>query len=523
MRKLSRRSFLIGLAGAVSAVAGWVSFPWLRELFQDFYNRLLQKPGNLLTPRLRLYSLRDLNHSDQFDVCIIGSGPAGSVLAMSFVHSGFKTLILESGLDLQHSDPRVQKLDVYRSSGPVLYPVVATRLRALGGASNLWTGRCSRLHPLDFEKNAYIPDKADWPITYDELEPYYDRAEKTLRVRGGHLSDYHPPRKNALPLPPDTDITALKSLMQKADITVDYSPTSTGRYGKGPIKTARDLLPDISTYPSAKIVSGVTVTDIIPDSDGRIVNVAVKTLDGESRQIRARVYVIACGALESTRLLLLSRSQKFPEGIGNRYNLVGSCFTEHPNLIFSGKIRYTKPPTHFQLGRSHQFYDQFKKQGMGSVILAFYWEPKTPEVLRIAATLEMRPVDRNRITLTSDLKDYFGNPGAEVFLSFSDDDIRTMNHVRSLVKEIYSRLGSNEFREEPMTWSHHHIGTCRMGSNPKSSVVDRDLRIHDSPNLYVASSAVFVTGGAAHPTLSITALSHRLADHLVERLRHENI
>ncbi|HWP91065.1 MAG TPA: GMC family oxidoreductase [Thermodesulfobacteriota bacterium] len=523
MRKLSRRSFLIGLAGAASAVASWLSFPRLRELFPGLYNRLLQKPGNLPSPSLRLYSPKDLNQSGQFDVCIIGSGPAGSVLAMSLAHNGSKILILESGLDLSHSDPRVQKLDVYRSSGPVTYPVVATRLRALGGASNLWTGRCSRLHPLDFEKNAYTPDDAHWPITYDQLEPYYERAEKTLRVRGGHLSNYHPPRKNALPLPPDTDIAALKSLMRKAGITVDYSSTSTGRFGKGPVKTARDLLPDISISPNARIISGVTVTELVPDPDGRIVNVVVKTLDGESRQIRARVYVIACGALESTRLLLLSRSQTFPEGIGNRYNLVGSCFTEHPNLIFSGKITYDKPPPHFQLGRSHQFYEQFKKQGMGSVILAFYWEPKTPGILKIAATLEMRPMDKNLVSLASDLKDYFGSPGLDVSLSFSDDDIRTMDHARSLVKSIYSELGGGDVQEEPMSWSHHHIGTCRMGDDPKRSVVDRNLRVHDSPNLYVASSAVFVTGGAAHPTLSITALSHRLADHLIARLRDENI
>jgi choline dehydrogenase-like flavoprotein len=109
-----------------------------------------------------------------FEVCIIGSGPAGSVLGKALVDNGIRTVILESGHDSnkKYKDPRLSALDVYRSSGTIAYPVAVSRSRALGGTTNIWTGRCSRLHPIDFEKNAYTPDDASWPITYNELEPY---------------------------------------------------------------------------------------------------------------------------------------------------------------------------------------------------------------------------------------------------------------------------------------------------------------------------------------------------------------
>ncbi len=93
-----------------------------------------------------------------------------------------------------------------------------------------------------------------------------------------------------------------------------------------------------------------------------------------------------------------------------------------------------------------------------------------------------------------------------------------MNEARSLIRRIYRDLKATNIVESNLTWAHHHMGTCRMGNDPRTSVISRDLRVHDSPNLYVAGSASFVTGGAARPTLALTALSHRLAEHLTHRL-----
>lgn len=485
-------------------------------------------------PKPLARSLSAVESSGSFDVCIIGSGPAGAVLAQELVQKGFRTVILESGQDPNTGpvDARIQQLEVYRNSGNVEYPVASTRVRGLGGTSSVWTGRCERLHPLDFEKNLYTPGGAAWPATYAELEPYYERAEKTLRVRGGVPSKYHPPRSNPIQLPSDLDLSGLKALMSEADVVVEESYTSigfshsekwrllpVGKEKKGPIRVAHDLLPGLSASPHTALVAGVTVTRLIPDARGRIVGVETRSLDGNVKIIQARVYVVACGAIESARLLLLSTSKEFPNGIGNNHDLVGRFFMEHPNVTFSGKIR-PRPNTRtssYELGRSHQFYDEFKRQGLGSVLLVFGHQLGRAE-LRIGATVEMLPSASNRVTLAPDLKDLFGNRAANVSLTFTEQDLKTLDRARSLIRKIYAAVGAENVEEAEISWSHHHMGTCRMGDNPKTSVVDGNLRVHESPNLYVAGSAAFVTGGASQPTVTLTALSHRLGDHLAARL-----
>ena len=238
--------------------------------------------------------------------------------------------------------------------------------------------------------------------------------------------------------------------------------------------------------------------------------------------IRAKIYVVACGGIESARLLLLSTSQEFPNGIGNGHDLVGRFLMEHPNINFSGKIRRTPDtqPRTYSLTRSHQFYEEFKREGFGSVLLVFSHRRRQAE-LRISASVEMHPSASNRVTLSADTKDYFRNPAANLALSFTEHDSKTLDHARSLIRKIYGDLGAEEVEEAKISWSHHHMGTCRMGENPHTSVVDRNLRVQESPNLYVAGSAAFVTSGASQPTLTLTAMSHRLAEHLTATLKND--
>ncbi len=125
--------------------------------------------------------LGDIDENTVFDVCIIGSGFAGAILGESLVRRRIKTALLESGPDPRGTlDRRFSDLEVFRSSGPIEYPIASTRFRGLGGTSWLWGGFCTRLYPIDFEKNSYTPPGAQWPITYADLEPYYDQAEKAL-------------------------------------------------------------------------------------------------------------------------------------------------------------------------------------------------------------------------------------------------------------------------------------------------------------------------------------------------------
>ena len=488
-----------------------------------------------------------LDSAEPFDVCIIGSGFVGTILGKSLVEHGVRTVILESGQSLIRwlVDRRIKDLAVYETCGGTDYPRTRTTSRVRGGNSNFWTGRTERFRPSDFEDNSYTPKDSSWPVTYAEMDPYYERAENTLRVRGEPLSDYYPPRGNGRPLLPGSNISPLREMMARVGITVDNSPTATPKRGWHTFRMIKELLPDFVASENGLLVSGMTVTRLIPNSDGLIVGAEARTLDGETKVVKARLYIVACGGIESPRLLLLSRSETFQNGIGNTYDRVGRGFNEHPGVNFYGSMNHswsTIFPSYY-LGRTHQFYDEFKREGLGGVLPVFIQSWFFPNHLMtfkvneipgkllyllsrlikaefyIGASIEMEVSDENRVTLSNDHNDRFGNPVAKLSFDFTEGDRQTLVRTRKLIREIFSNLGVHDIREGELTWSRHHIGTCRMGDNPRTSVVDRNLRVHESPNLYVGGCETFVTGGAVPPTLTTVALSHRLADHLIMRLK----
>lgn len=492
-------------------------------------------------------SIHILDSKDKFDVCIIGSGPAGTILGASLASKGVKTLILESGAGLLKwlLDSRLENLADYEFSGDTAYPMKKTKARIIGGNSNFWTGRCERLHPSDFDAHPYTPGQNPWPITYEELDPYYEKAEKSLRVRGGKRSGFAPPRENPLPLPARPDISYLKTLFSRAGVIADDSPTATPTKTFRFFKVQKEILPQFLSSPSGSLISGATVTRLIADKERRIVGAEVLTLDGVKKNARAKYFVVACGGIETPRLLLLSKSEVFPNGIGNAYDLVGRGFNEHPGTNFYAKIRHewgTIQPTN-KIARTHQFYNTYRAEGLGSVLPVFRQSWVLPHhmypfkisnipknmlsILRrfikptlfIGATIEQKISRSNRVVLSQNKKDIFGNPAAHLIFNYNEEDLRLLDRCRELTLDIYSKLGATEIYETEVTWSRHHQGTTRMGSNPQTSVVDRNLRVHDCPNLFLCGCETFVTGGAMQPVLTIAALSHRLADHLVVRLQ----
>ena len=512
---VTRKQFLIGGASALALAGGaGIAYRVLRSPPR-------QRPTyDYAGPALSFDEVRDLPPAD---VCIIGSGPAGATLATDLASHGRSVLVIDSGRNVGDlvSDTRYEALERFDNAGAIDYPVAASRVRALGGTSNIWTGRCARLHPLDFERNAYTPEGAAWPFRYAEFEPYYARAEKTLHVLGGELSSYHAPRTTTLPQFPGIQIDGLQTTLENIGLTADPSPTSKAPANPGPIRVGRDLLPTLTAMPGVNLLPGATVTRLVSEADGRVAGVEVRDLDNNVANVKASAFVVAGGALATSRLLLLSSSDRFPNGIGNDRDLVGRFFNEHPNLTFMGEVPAQNHEflPRFELVRCHQFYDEFKDRGLGSVILVFHHGAPEPGAdatkLQIGATVEMEPAAANRVTLTAARNDHFGNPVTSVDLNFSARDNATIAATRDLIRELYARLGATNVVDLGISWSHHHIGTCRMGTDPAMSVVNADLRVHDCENLYVLSSANFVTGGASHPTLAIVGLAHRLAEHLV--------
>lgn len=498
-----------------------------------------------LAPPVKTIAIEQLD--GPYEVCIVGSGFAGTILAKSLAEQGIRTVVLESGESLLRwfTSPVLKNLAGYETSGDTRYPTVRTRARAIGGNSNFWTGRCERYHPSDFEEHPYTPPGAPWPIRYADIEPYYERAEKTLRVGGGELSEYHPPRKNRLPLPAKVDISDLKAFMAEIGVVLDDSPTAMPRKDFRFFRLSKEILAGAAGMPDFDLVTGVTATRLLSKPDRSIDGVEVQTFQGEKRIVKARFYIVACGGIETPRLLLLSRSKEFPQGIGNLFDRVGRGFNEHTGVNFYARIPHrlsTIVPRH-KIGRTHQFYDRFRAEGLGSVlpVVIQSWVfphhlmknsiseiPERMSLLAkrlrqaeiyIGATIEMKPVDSNRVTLSERQVDLFGNPLPHLHFSFSAEDRKLLDRTRSLISGMFERMEAQGVRESDLTWSRHHIGTCRMGDDPKTSVVDRNLRVHETPNLYLCGSEVFVTGAAVPPVLTIAALAHRLADHLTGCIR----
>jgi choline dehydrogenase-like flavoprotein len=205
-----------------------------------------------------------------------------------------------------------------------------------------------------------------------------------------------------------------------------------------------------------------------------------------------------------------------------------------------GKIPHNRHTLNLRhkVGRTHQFYQEFRPEGLGSIHPVFIQSWVFPHhllkyklvdmpkhiyklltrtlraSLYIGATMEMRPCDANRVALSTTKVDLFGNPLPHLFFSYTGDDLRLLERTRELLRTFFARVGATDLEEIEVTWSRHHVGTCRMGDNPKTSVVDRHLRVHDCSNLYLCGCEIFPTGAAVPPVLTITAFAHRLADHI---------
>ena len=490
-------------------------------------------------------NLEALDGRYPYDVCIVGGGFAGSVLAAQLVERGLRTLVLESGGGLRHwlFDKRMKALAAYEFTGDTDYPLTRTTGRLVGGNSVFWTGRAERFQPSDFEPHPYTPTDNPWPIRYADLSPYYQRAEETMRVRGGPFSEHMPPRDKPLPLPGKPDISSLKKLFEPLGVVVDDSPTATPERGWRFFRTPREILPPFKASPHGALVTGVTCTRLIHDENDRITGAEVKTLDGETRVARARTFVVLAGGIQTPRLLLLSRSERFPEGIGNRHDRVGRGFNEHAGVNIYAKIkhnRYTLDPTH-KIGRTHQFYGMYRGDGLGSIHpvmiqsyifphhLVHYTLADLPKhffkvvsravmaTVYTGCQIEMRPDDDNRITLSDSRTDPLGQPLAHLTFNYSEEDKRLLDNVRVLLNDWLDKLEARHRNEIPVTWARHHMGTARMGDDPTTSVCDANLRVHDCQNLFLGGCETFPTGSGLPPTLTMIALVHRLGDHLIEQ------
>ena len=304
----------------------------------------------------------------------------------------------------------------------------------------------------------------------------------------------------------------------------------------------RELLPELTAARAGTLVAGVTVTRLTTDGNGRVVGATCRAPDGSSKTARAKTYVVAAGAIETPRLLLLSRSQRSPVGLGNEHDRVGRGFGDQAILTACGGLPHcARWPARSLPLHTEEFHRLFRREGLGSIhpfvrsigllerarqldggvpgcvaAMLTAWR-RLP--LAVSCRVEILPAEANRISLSVAAKDAFGDPIAHLDFDYSQEDLRLIAKVRAWLDRWLDRFGALETSQRETDWADTPTGTCRMGADPRTSVCDARLRVHTAPNLYVCGGAVLPRSGALPIELTVAALASRLADHIAARAR----
>jgi choline dehydrogenase-like flavoprotein len=446
------------------------------------------------------------------DVCVIGSGFAGLPLAMRCVERGLRTVVVEAGRKNAASF-------TYSNSGRVDYPIGASRMIGLGGASGHWGGVVTRLSPDDFAVRSKHGGAVDWPLSYEDLESYYCEAESFLGVEGSAADptllparscDYPQPARKPYPgFGLDLDDTRLSF----------FSLPMSRRRG-GPVRLKTEEVPRFAAQPGASLLSDRRVTALISEDGSSIDRIEMGSNDGLTSTLRARVFVLAAGVVESARLLLASRSTWHPEGIGNERGLVGRYFTYHP-LHFATFEASGSERVPMGANRSQSLDPIFRAKGLNACqIQVNRGRDRTGRLqnpLGVWLSPETEPNAENRLTLSETERDAFGMPIPDLRFTHTPRDEETLSHARQVGEAIREQFGG----DAPLVYRQrihgHPAGPCRMGFDASNGVVDRDSRVFGVDNLYVSGASVFPISGATNPTGTVVALSLRLADHLMGR------
>ena len=562
--------------------------------------RQQQTGSERLTGTKRL-TQTDRTPSPGADVCIIGAGLAGTFLAYSLASRDHDVVVLEAGKrfdfdeegrtaeqleqavrpDVSHADMwgMFESRDAFTNDVPshIPFDLNNRRVKAVGGTSLAWNGTVMRFPEKDFEMQSRYGLAMDWPISYDDLRPYYAQAEQEMGV-AGEAGPMSPPRENPFPMEPfplsepdELYVEACGELginiqrIPHARNTTEYDGRSVCEgYG-----TCSPFCPTGARYDAsvhirraeaegARIIDRVPVLSLEHDDAGEEVTAAVyATPDGERHRQEATHFVVACGPVETPRLLLLSDSDEYPDGLANTSGAVGRYFQAKTYINTRAQLDEPIQPTQtgFDTTMSHEFYEP-EDASTGSIWLVFRNDDPVPVVhralrpsplteisgnpwgddllgqlrdadpagfsnLRISAYLEQLPEEDNRVTLDESRTDMYGNPVPKVEFSFTERTERTMERAQEVHREIFEGMGLEVTSQDDALerLSTDHKGTTRMGDDPDESVVNGQGQTHDLRNLWLSGPSVFTTGGAVEPGLTVVALALKTADHIHDTLQ----
>ena len=459
-------------------------------------------------------------------------------------------------------------------------PYSWVRARVLGGKTNFWGRVAIRYGPLQFQAASRDGFDVDWPIGYEDVKPYYDKVDVLLGVSGtregldqvpdGIYQRAHKLNCVEVHFKDAVEKMGRRFIPGRAGVTTDGVLGNKYRsrcLGRGRCSRGCDIgatfhSPTALIFPArdsgnCAVRPYSVASEVFLDPEtGRAAGVRV--IDANTRAVmdfKAKVVVLGAGCLDSTRILLNSKSSRHPNGLGNSSGLLGCYLSEHhmgprgsgfiPTRIGTEPTLDDGRPTspyiprfrnvtdkhpdfirgyHFQGGGGSYEYPGHAHEtpgfgrGWKSSVRKYY-----PAQLAIGGFGEVLPRKENRITLDSEVKDAWGIPAVRFHYKFSDNEIRMAKDMADTADEMLRAAGAENIKIDgtmlPPGWSIHEIGTARMGDDPKTSVTDRFCRLHDVPNVYMADAAPFVSGGTQNTTWSILAMCWRTMDHLKEEMR----
>ncbi len=515
--------------------------------------------------------------TDAYDVVVIGSGAGGGTLVHQLAPSGKRILLLERGGWLPREPQNWRAEDVfvagrymtedtwYDADGAPFQPQVHYYV---GGATKLYGAALYRLRKEDFgELRHHDGISPAWPITYDELEPYYTRAEQHYQVHGARGEDpTEPPASAPYPFPAvahEPRIQKLSDDLAKAGLHPFHAPCGVmldadnmpysrcvrcdncdGFPCLVHAKSDAEVLsvrPAIE-HPNVTLLIGARATHLETNAAGTAVTGVVVERDGGTESYTADIVVVSCGAANSAKLLLASATDKHPNGLANGSDQVGRNYMFHNSQAVLALSREENPTVFQKTLGVNDFYfrgpdfdfplgniqmvgksqaPMFRGEKPGETRFAPEWTLK--DIARHAVdfwlSTEDLPLAENRVTLAPD-----GNVKISYTASNEEAKQRLYHQLKAMLRGLDMHDGhllphhAYLKNEIPVAGVAHQAGTCRFGTDPASSVLNTDCRAHELDNLYVVDTSFFPSIGAVNPALTAMANAHRVADHLLERL-----
>ena len=550
------------------------------------------------------------------DICIIGSGAGGSPLAYELSNAGYDVLVLEKGEYLREEDFSkdeigVSRRDIYTPPLDEQKHIINQYSQSgkftrydgkeanwnfwngsmVGGATNLMSGYFHRMKPNDFQlRSVYGEIKGanvvDWPISYEDLEPYYEKVERVVGVSGSVVEHFYAEPRSTPDFPyAPLRTNAISQWFDKACSELDLTPIPTprailsqdaqgrkacyysnfcGSYGcsSGAKGSARAALLQRC---EAKIVTDAFVYRL-KEEDGKVTQAHYYTKYGIKHIVDAKIFILAAGAIESSRLLLNSKSHNFPKGLANNNNQVGKNLIFSAGGVGSGRFVFEKltPEQQIELMQaglfvnrslqdSYDYDDGCKKYKGGTVDFLFehqnligratkelydtngklLWGEKlaqkihtrltTSRVLNFEIFNDWLPTDNCNVSVDENVKDKYGINVGVVNLNSHPHDLAVAEYLAQDALKVLEEMGAVEIEYSISTSPPPNLvaGGCRFGSDAKTSVLDVNCKAHDVSNLYITDGSFMPTGGSVPYTWTIYANAFRVADKILEKLHLE--